>query len=154
MPGDLGKATGQRGTASRRQGHARHRQTVCARQQTTRNEQHRTAEGPRGAARRRARRGGEQWGYANHSRCRDAEEEQTMSSQTEDSRATRTSNTLQKIGKWASPAFNLLSWWLLVDWVWALLVLMSRGRAACGLAATAGSTTVNFRESSILKVFE
>uniref|UniRef100_A0AAV2MJN4 Uncharacterized protein n=1 Tax=Knipowitschia caucasica TaxID=637954 RepID=A0AAV2MJN4_KNICA len=49
MPGDLGKATGQRGTANRRQGHARHRQTVCARQQTTRNEQHRTC---RGAPRR------------------------------------------------------------------------------------------------------
>uniref|UniRef100_A0AAV2JF81 FISNA domain-containing protein n=1 Tax=Knipowitschia caucasica TaxID=637954 RepID=A0AAV2JF81_KNICA len=75
-------------------GTTRHRQTVCARQQTTRNEQHGTAEGPRGAARRRARRGGEQWRHANHSRCRDAEEEQTMSSQTEDSRVTRTSNTL------------------------------------------------------------
>uniref|UniRef100_A0AAV2J494 Uncharacterized protein n=1 Tax=Knipowitschia caucasica TaxID=637954 RepID=A0AAV2J494_KNICA len=83
MPGDLGKATGQHGTARPSARGSRPRGTSSTE----------PPEGPRGAARRRARRVGEQWGYANHSRCRDAEEEQTTSSQTEDSRATRTSNT-------------------------------------------------------------
>uniref|UniRef100_A0AAV2LV18 Uncharacterized protein n=1 Tax=Knipowitschia caucasica TaxID=637954 RepID=A0AAV2LV18_KNICA len=72
----LGKSNGTTRHRQSRQGHARHRQTFCVRQQATRNEQHGTRGGPRGAARRRARRG-EQWRYANRSRCRDTEGERT-----------------------------------------------------------------------------
>uniref|UniRef100_A0AAV2K639 Uncharacterized protein n=1 Tax=Knipowitschia caucasica TaxID=637954 RepID=A0AAV2K639_KNICA len=95
MPGDLGKATGQRGTARPLRAAADHKERAA----------HKPAEGPAEQPAERARRGGKQWGYANHSsagtwkrsrpvqgrgggadQCRDAEEEQTTSSQTEDAR--------------------------------------------------------------------
>uniref|UniRef100_A0AAV2LLV1 Uncharacterized protein n=1 Tax=Knipowitschia caucasica TaxID=637954 RepID=A0AAV2LLV1_KNICA len=85
------------GTTRHRQSEAGTRTAPPDRLRAAADHEERAAQKPRrGPAEQpaeRARRGGEQWGYANHSRCRDVEEEQTTSSQTEDSRATRTSNT-------------------------------------------------------------